>query len=139
MWNDLGTELRGVESLAIFKAKLLKLYRPVKKSLFNIHDNGIKWIFQLRVGLSPLKSHKKAHHFQDTPDETCCCLQNTAETSCHYLLHCPNFVSHRNELFQTLTPILQINNIHFIDDNSLVHLLLYGNERLKFEENQSIL
>ena len=110
-----------------------------KKSLFNIHDSGIKWIFQLRVGLSPLKSHKKAHHFLDTPDETCCCFQNIAETSCHYLLHCPNFTNHRNELFLTLTPILQHNNIHFIDDNNLVHLLLYGNERFKLEENQSIL
>ena len=87
MWNDLGPDLRGAESLSVFKEKLLKLYRPAKKSLFNIHDNGIKWIFQLRVGLSPLKSHKKAHHFLDTPDETCCCFQNIAETSCHYLLH----------------------------------------------------
>ena len=60
LWNDLGPELRGSESLAVFKRNLLKLYRPPKKSLFNIYDNGIKWIFQLRVGLSPLRSHKKA-------------------------------------------------------------------------------
>ena len=52
MWNDLG-----------FKDSLLKLYRPVKKSIFNVHENGIKWIFQLRVKLSPLKSHKKSYRF----------------------------------------------------------------------------
>ena len=58
MWNDLGPNLRETASISKFKEKLLKLYRPVKKSIFNVHDNGIKWIFQLRVGLSPLKSHK---------------------------------------------------------------------------------
>ena len=95
--------------------------------------------FPTSSGFKSTKTPKKVHHFLDTPDETCCCLQNIAETSCHYLLHCPNFTNHRNQLFQTLTPILQINGIHFIDDNNLVHLLLYGNERFKIEENQRIL
>ena len=71
-WNDIGPELRGAESLSIFKKSILKIIRPMKKSLFNIHNPlGTKWIFQLRVGLSPLKSHKKLHNFQDTPDDTC--------------------------------------------------------------------
>ena len=61
LWNDLGPKLRGSESLAVFKRNLLKLYRPPKKSLFNIYDVGIKWIFPLRVGLSPLRSHKSEH------------------------------------------------------------------------------
>ena len=50
LWNDIGPQLRGAESISIFKNKILKLYRPAKKCLFNIHDYGIKWIF--------LKSHK---------------------------------------------------------------------------------
>ena len=37
---------------------------PPKKSIFGIHDHcGIKLLFQLRVGLSPLKGHKKNHNF----------------------------------------------------------------------------
>ena len=32
MWNDLGPELRGAESLSIFKKNFLKLYRPAKKA-----------------------------------------------------------------------------------------------------------
>ena len=121
MWNELGPQLRGAESLSIFKNKLLKLYRPAKKSLFNIHDpNCIKWIFQLRVGLSPLKSHKKNHNFQDTPDEICHCSAN-AETSQHFLLHCPNFVVQRHDLFEILNPIMLVNNLPFIDDKNLVH------------------
>ena len=60
-WNGIGPVLRGAKSLSIFKKNILKVIRPVQKSLFNIHNpNGIRWIFQLRVGLSPLKSHKVA-------------------------------------------------------------------------------
>ena len=97
------------------------------------------------MGLSPLKSHKKAHKFQDTPDDTCCCSQQAGsrdipETSGHFLLHCPNFTNHRNDLFNILNPILQANDVrHFIDDDKFVHLLLYGNEKFKLDVNQSIL
>ena len=64
-WNAIGPELRGAESLSIFKNNILKLIRPAKKSLFDINSsNGIRWIFQLRVGLSPLKNHKKLHCFR---------------------------------------------------------------------------
>ena len=115
LWNDLGPKLRGAESLSIFKKNILKIYRPAKKSLFNIHDpNCIKWIFQLRVGLSPLKSHKKNHRFQDTPDDTCQCTEN-AETSHHFLLHCPTFIEHRRKLFETLNPIMLENNLRVLD------------------------
>ena len=96
------------------------------------------------MGLSPLKSHKKAHGFQDTPDDTCCCSQqagtrDSPETSGHFLLHCPSFTNHRKELFSIINPILQVNNVRFIEDDKFVHLLLYGNEEFKLEDNQSIL
>ena len=139
IWNELGPELRGSQSLSTFKKNLLSIYRPEKKSIFDIHDpKGIKWIFQLRVGLSPLKSHKKSHNFQDTPDDTCRCTLS-AETSEHYLLHCPNFINYRDELFQVLNPIMFANNMRFLDDKNLVYLLLYGHVKLKPRENQSIL
>ena len=52
--------------LAKYKLKFLNLIRPPKKSIFGIHDPcGIKLLFQLRVGLSPLKGHKKNHNFLD--------------------------------------------------------------------------
>ena len=139
MWNELGPELRGAASLSIFKKSILKIYRPVKKTLFDIYDsNGTKWIFQLRVGLSPLKSHKKSHNFQDTPNDMCDC-NLYFETSNHYLLHCPIFVEQRRELFLTLNPILLANNMRFLDDNNMVRLLLYGHDKLALLSNQTIL
>ena len=94
--------------------------------------------FQVRVGLSSLKSHKKLHNFQDTPDDTCRCTLS-AQTTTHYFLHCPDFINHRHELFLILNPIMFANNMRFLDDKNLVHLLLYGHEKLKFHENESIL
>ena len=88
---------------------------------------------------SGLESSQKLHKFQDTPVDTCCCSLS-AETSLHYLLHCPNFINHRHGLFQVLNPIIFANNNNrFIDDNSLVYLLLYGNVKLQFHENPTIL
>ena len=63
-WNNISPELRGAESLLVFKRNITKLFHREKKSLFNITSpNGTRWIFQLRVGLSPLKCHKKITSF----------------------------------------------------------------------------
>ena len=142
IWNDLGPNLRESKSISKFKDSLLKLYRPVKKSIFNVHDNGIKWIFQLRVELSPLKSHKKSHKFAGYEEPLfgiCNYSRDTAETTSHFLLHCPNFTIHRRTLFGTVNPILRSYNILFLDDDLFVHLLLYGDEKFKLEDNQNIL
>ena len=131
--------MRGSASLSVFKKNILKIYRPVKKSLFDVFDsNGTKWIFQLRVGLSPLKSHKKAHNFLDTPVDTCECRLD-AETSQHFLLHCPIFIEQRRNLFQTINPILLANNMRFLEDKNLMQLLLYGHEKFKLSSNQIVL
>ena len=131
--------MRGAESLSIFKKNILKTYRPANKSLFNIHEpNRIKWIFQLRVGLSPLKSHKMNHKFLDTPDDTCQCTQN-AETTHHFLLVCPIFTTHRQKLLEIIDPILFLNDLENISGQSKVHLLLYGHDKLNYIENREVL
>ena len=46
--------------------------RPNANSIFGIHDpKGLRYIFQLRVSLSPLRSHKFRHNFDDTPSDIC--------------------------------------------------------------------
>ena len=137
-WNGIGPELRGATSLSIFKTNILKIIRPEKKSMFSIHDsNGISWIFQLRVGLSPLKCHKKAHNFMDTPDDRCICLME--ETTQHFLLKCLIYNEQRRKLFQTLNPILITKDLHLINDKDMNRLLLYGHESLSFSVNQIII
>ena len=66
-WNDIGPDLRQAVSLNVFKTNILKLIRPLKNDTFDVYDpNGIKRLFQLRVGLRPLNDHKKRHNFRDT-------------------------------------------------------------------------
>ena len=138
-WNNIGPGLRGAKSLSIFKKCILNIIRPVKKDTFNIHNRkGIRWIFQLRVGLSPLKSHKMKHNFVDTPVDTCLCTQN-AETTHHFLLECPIFTIHRQELLETIDPILILNDLENISDCNKVHLLLYGHDKFNFTENREVL
>ena len=88
IWNEIGPTLRQVPSLNIFKSNVLKLIRPQKKNVFNIHDpEGTKRLFQLRVGLSPLRYHKKRHNFKDSPSDTCICGMSV-ETTEHFLIYC---------------------------------------------------
>ena len=53
---------------------ILSLIRPKIKITFGIHDAlGLRYLFHLRVNLSPLRSHKMRHNFSDKPSETCEC------------------------------------------------------------------
>ena len=67
-WNRIGQLLRNAPNLQQFKCRFLAGYRSTPKSIFGIHDPlGIKRLFQLRIGLSPLLEHKKKHNFLVPP------------------------------------------------------------------------
>ena len=59
-WNNIGSEFTSLSPISKFKEALLSVIRPAKKSVFGIHNpTGIKKLFQLRLGLSQLKSQKR--------------------------------------------------------------------------------
>ena len=88
-WNKIITSFDNLPSLEVLKGHLVSLIRPEKKSVFNIHDPlHLRYIFQLRLGLSPLRYHKKRHNFSGTPSEICLC-GNGKEDTAHFLLLCP--------------------------------------------------
>ena len=73
-WNNTGSEFTSLSPISKFKEALLSVIRPAKKSVFAIHNpTGIKKLFQLRMGLTQLKSHRKNHNFLDTPSDLCIC------------------------------------------------------------------
>ena len=139
IWNELGPELIHSASLSIFKSNIQKLIRPSKKSWFNIHDpKGIKRLFQLRVGLSPLRHHKKHHKFKDTPTSSCSC-QMSSETTEHFLLHCVLYTEARNTMFQVINPILEPYGLLLPRNDVLSNLLLYGHDTLNVDDNTAVL
>ena len=57
--------------------------------MFRIHDSlGLRYLFQLRVGLGSLRCHKKCDNFIDTPSDKCLCNQ-VIEDTYHFLFLCP--------------------------------------------------
>ena len=83
-WNQIGSEFTSIMPISLFKNSLISLIRPNKKSIFRIHNYaGISKNFQLRLGLSDLKSHKRCHNFADTQSDVCACNVE-AETSIHF-------------------------------------------------------
>ena len=136
LWNNLGPELRQSASLSKFKTDTLKLVRFQKKSIFGIHDPiAIRRLFQLRVGLSPLKYHKRG--FKDNPSDMCSC-ELSAETTEHFLLHCTLHTEARKNMFQIVNPILETHELR-LGNEDLEQLLLYGSDILNVDVNKTVL
>ena len=92
-WNLIGDEFHRCDSLGKFKTKLLSLIRPTKKEIYGIHNPlGIRNLYRLRLGLSPLKRHKKLYNFEDTPSDMCDCLQ--ACDCFHFFFRCKIFLTY---------------------------------------------
>ena len=83
------------------------------KHVFGIHDPvGLRYLFQLRLGLSHLRSHKKRHNFTDIQSDRCACMQGV-EDSYHFLLNCSSYDTQRATLINELSEILLINNLNY--------------------------
>ena len=73
----------------------------------------LRYLFQLRVRLSPLRSHKMRHNFCDTPSETCECNLGIEDIR-HFLFECPFYVIQRVTLAFNVIDILQRKNLNHI-------------------------
>ena len=103
----------------------------------NIHDPiGTRYLYQLRVSLSPLRSHKNHHNFIDTPSDLCPCSQGVEDTN-NFLFKCPFHATQRAALAANVIGILLNYNISHL--GNLVHLYLYGHESISNIDNKAIL
>ena len=116
--------LRNYPNLKSFKLGILVHVRPPPKKIFDIHDPTVmKWLFQLRVGLSPLQAHKNNHNFSDTPCDKCDVCKRTENIE-HFFLHCIHFTGTRRTL---LNSVLTLNvNFNQLNPQNKIQLLLYG-------------
>ena len=136
-WNNIITYFENIPSFSILKNHILTLIRPKKKSIFGIHDpQGLRKLFQLRVGLSPLRHHKKCHNFIDTPSDICFCHQGIEDTK-HFLFSCTLFANQRLTLIATITEILRKYNLNQLINKE--NLYLYGNEAIDPVDNNKII
>ena len=125
-----------VPSLGLLKKDIISLIRPVPKSFFKIHDpTGLRYLFQLRVSLSPLKGHKYCHNFIDTPSGICHCNLGIKDTS-HFLFSCPFYTVQRVTLVNSIKAILLKGNLNHLEDHS--KLYLYGDPSISNADNKII-
>ena len=88
-----------------------------------IHNHlGIRNLFQLRVSLSSLRSHKRRHNFIAIPSDICHCNQNIEDAS-HFLFSCP-YSTQRSSLATSVSEIILKNNLS--DLGNQLQLYLYG-------------
>ena len=90
---------KEVPSIGVLKNDVISLICPESKSLFQINDPvGLRYLFQLRVSLSPLRGHKWCYNFSDIPSGTCHYKQGIEDTS-YFLFSCPSYYSKSNPCY----------------------------------------
>ena len=129
------TDFKDLPSFEVLKKHLISLYRLHAQPIFDIHNPHLRYIFQLRVGLSHLRHHKRCHNFADTPSDKCLCKTGVEDTH-HFLIACPFYTTHRKDLFTCIKTLLQKHNLSVIIP---VELLLNGHPSLDVFENGVIL
>ena len=134
LWNNIISNFQEIPTFAGLKSHLLSLIRPKIKSTFGIHDAlGLRYLFQLRVNLSPLRSHKRRHNFSDTPSETCECNLGI-EDNRHF--ECPFYAIQRVTLAVNVIDILQRKNLNHLGNHP--ELYLYGHPSFDLIDNRQI-
>ena len=135
-WNNLDCKIRNLGSLSIFEYNLLNFIRPCANSILNIHKSyGIKLLKRLPLGLSYLCDHKFRHCFQDTINPLYDC-GNDPETTTHFLLHCPSFLTPRQNLLSNIRNISEQILSH--GKEQLIKTFLYGNPNCNLTVNRLI-
>ena len=135
-WKNLDVAFQQSISLTNFRKKLYNLVRPLPKPTFGLHSpKGIRYIFQLRLGLSPLRVHKMKYNFSDTPSDVCSCAIES-ETFSHFLFRCSHYQRQRNILINNVSLILRPNYLNELNNPKVY---LYGLDALDTAANRAIL
>ena len=122
MWNNLDTDTVNCDDLNSFKSKVIK---PVETNVLYTH--GVRKFSivhaQLRMECSRLNAHLNDLHVLDDPQ---CVCGFRCEDSRHFLLNCPLYNQHRNELRAFCVEA----NIEFTVNN-----LLFGSKKVDLALN----
>ena len=136
-WNIFIGNFEIMPSIVNLNDYINSLIRPNVKSIFGIYDPvGIRFIFQLRLRLSPLRSHKWRHNFIDTTSDICHCKQGVENTD-HFLLYCSSYTTQRASLIVSTNEIILTNGLNDFSHQS--DFYLYGHSSLSVSDNKIIL
>ena len=136
-WNSLDCHLRNTPSISIIKQNILKFILLGPNKVYNVHNpTGLKLLTRLHLGLSHLRAHKFSHNFSDCLDELCICGNNIESTN-HFLLQCPLYLSERQTLMEKIRDV-EIS-ILGQNENYLCYTLHFGSDKLSDFKNVCVL
>ena len=136
-WNKLDCNIRNSSSFNIFRKSIRKFIRLSANSLFNCHNpKGIKFINRLRLDLSHLRERNFKHSSQDSLNPFCSCDLNIESTT-HFLLHCPTYITERRILLSTIESI--DNNLLDLCKPVLIRTLLLGSNLFDTDATTNVL
>ena len=121
------------------------IIRPPARSIFGVHDSaGLSYLTQLGVGLSKLNFHKFMRNFRDTINPTMVSrytryTNDGIEDTEHFLLLCPSFAVPRSDLLTGVFALLRPFAYTNLQNNVLMQILLYGDEKFPDELNKNVL
>ena len=136
-WNQLDESSKGSPAISVFKRELMRLIRPQKRSLFGFHDiEGVRLLTSLRIEFSDLREHRFRHNFQCS--SSMCFCQTGIENNEHCLLHYPRHSSHRRDLLDRISNVVDVDLENF-SSTDLCNLLLHGNSCFSVDTNHHII
>ena len=122
-WNNLERHIKQ-KPFKDFRSTIQK--KVTVPRYFYVGNRSLQIIHaKMRMDCSDLNYHLFTRFIIDAPDCNC---GYAAETSEHYLLHCPLFLNAREPHIMPLSQNMQIN----------IRSLLYGNKDYTFEMNKQI-
>ena len=124
LWLNGINLIINASSFNSFRKSVVKFIRPSDNSFFNSHNpKGIKFIIRLRRGLNQLQEHKCKRSFQDSLNPFSNYVLNI-ESTAHYLLHCPTYITERRAFLSTIKNIY--NNLVDLSEPVLIKTILFG-------------
>ena len=124
LWNELDKGTRSSSTVESFKERL-RLTKENKDHL----DTGTREGQILHARLQLKNSDLKANLYNINLTESPLCDCGTEETTKHFLLECPNYNEHRNDLYE------QLDFIQLLDQETLLN----GNAGYSREQNIKII
>ena len=124
LWNALPNHIQSEASTKSFKKALVKHFgTPPPPKFFSFgtkHGNILHT--RLRIGMSHLNAHLYPQQLSESPE---CRCGSPSETVQHFILNCPLYQHSRDNLFQSLSILLQIN-VTILHSSEILNLLLNG-------------
>ena len=132
-WNLLAKPITNLTSLTTFRVALKnELFKIKENKLYDMATNNhARYLAQMRMGLSGLRSHlMQIKVIESAMCEKC---HSEVEDCCHFLLRCDEYITQRRELFRDIVMITEPTYWTTRSEENITKILLYSSDDFPYE------